>query len=79
MTYEPGQRVEYIAEGVFDLIIDTGDIGTVTKVEGGWVFAAWPRSGVHSVPLTNVRLVADRRIGATCRTALRQMRMLRRP
>jgi hypothetical protein len=42
---------------VFDLIIDTGEIGWVTKVEGDWVYAAWPRSGVHSVPVSNVRLL----------------------
>jgi hypothetical protein len=53
----PGDRVEYIAEPVFDLIIDTGEIGWVTRVEGGWVIAAWPRSGVHSVPIAHVRLL----------------------
>jgi hypothetical protein len=53
----PGDRVEYIAEPVFDLIIDTGEIGWVTRVEGDWVVAAWPRSGVHSVPVANVRLL----------------------
>ena len=53
----PGDRVEYIAEPVFDLIIETGEIGWVTRVEGDWIFAAWPRSGVHSVPLANVRLL----------------------
>jgi len=53
----PGDRVEYVAAPVFDLIIETGEIGWVTKVEGGWVHAAWPRSGVHSVPLANVRLL----------------------
>ena len=54
----PGDRVEYIAAPVFDRIIDTGEIGRVTKVEAGWVFAAWPRSGIHSVPIANVRLLA---------------------
>lgn len=53
----PGDRVEYIAEPVFDLIIETGEIGWVTKVEDGWVHAAWPRSGVHSVPVAHVRLL----------------------
>ncbi len=53
--YSPGDLVEYIAEPVFDLIIQTGDLGVVTRVEDGWVFAEWPRSGEHSVPLTNVR------------------------
>jgi hypothetical protein len=53
----PGDRVEYTGRPVFDGIIDTGEIGWVTKVEAGWVFAAWPRSGVHSVPVANVRLL----------------------
>ena len=53
----PGDRVEYIGAPVFDGIIDTGEIGWVTKVEGDWVYASWPRSGVHSVPLSNVRLL----------------------
>ena len=53
----PGDRVEYTAEPVFDLIIETGEIGWVTRVEGDWIFAAWPRSGVHSVPVANVRLL----------------------
>jgi hypothetical protein len=53
----PGDRVEYIGRPVFDRIIDTGEIGWVTKVEAGWVFAMWPRSGVHSVPIANVRLI----------------------
>jgi len=54
----PGDLVEYIAAPVFDRIIDTGEVGRVTKVEAGWVFAAWPRSGIHSVPVGNVRLLA---------------------
>jgi hypothetical protein len=54
----PGDRVEYIGRPVFDGIIDTGEIGWVTKVVAGWVFAAWPRSGVHSVPVANVRLLS---------------------
>jgi hypothetical protein len=53
----PGDRVEYIGQPVFDGIIETGEIGWVTKVEAGWVYAAWPRSGVHSVPVGNVRLL----------------------
>jgi hypothetical protein len=53
----PGDRVEYIGRPVFDGIINTGEIGWVTKVEAGWVFAAWPRSGIHSVPVANVRLL----------------------
>ena len=52
--YEKGDRVRYTAAPVFDLIIETGEIGTVDRVEGNWVFVWWPRSGLHSVPLTNV-------------------------
>ena len=55
--YQRGDRVEYIAAPVFDGIITTGDIGTVTRVEDGWVFAVWPRNGIHSVPLDHVRRV----------------------
>lgn len=54
-SYQPGDEVEYIAEPVFDLIIETGDVGIVTRVEDGWIYATWPRSGEHSVPLRNVR------------------------
>jgi hypothetical protein len=54
-TYRPGDKVEYIAEPAFDLIITTGEIGTVTREVDGWVFAVWPRSGEHSVLLRNVR------------------------
>jgi hypothetical protein len=53
----PGDRVEYVGAPVFDGIIDTGEIGWVTKVEGRWVFARWPRSGIHSVPVSSVRLL----------------------
>lgn len=53
--YKSGDLVEYIAAPVFDLIITTGEVGVVTRVEDGWVFARWPRSGVHSVPLEHVR------------------------
>jgi hypothetical protein len=42
--YKPGDAVEYIAEPVFDLIIQTG----VTRVQDGWVYPEWPRSGEHS-------------------------------
>jgi hypothetical protein len=55
VTYLAGDRVEYTGPGVFDLIIRTGDVGTVTSVKDGWVFAIWPRSGEHSVPLLKVR------------------------
>ena len=54
-TYRTGDRVEYVAAPVFDLIIRTGDVGVVTKVENGWVQATWPRSGEHSVPVDHVR------------------------
>lgn len=54
-VYRPGDRVEYIAAPVFDLIIRTGDVGVVTKVENGWVHAEWPRSGEHSVPVDHVK------------------------
>jgi hypothetical protein len=37
--YQPGDRVEYVAEPVFDLIIVTGEVGTVTREEAGWVYA----------------------------------------
>ena len=56
-TYEKGDRVRYIAGPVFDDIIDTGEIGVVERVEQGWVLAWWPRSGLHSVPVTNVEAV----------------------
>ena len=47
--------MEYVAETVIDLIIVPGEIGTVTHEVDGWVFAIWPRSGEHSVPVENVR------------------------
>lgn len=55
MTYSAGERVEYIAAPVFDLIIEPGDVGIVTRESDGWVFAEWPRSGEHSVPIAHVR------------------------
>ena len=54
VEYQPGDRVEYMAEPVFDLIVTTGEVGIVTRVEDGWVFAKWPRSGEHSVPVQSV-------------------------
>ena len=54
-----GDEVRYIAQPVFDGIIDTGEVGRVERVEDGWVFAWWPRSGLHSVPLANVVLVEE--------------------
>lgn len=57
VTYEAGDRVEYIAAPVFDLIIQPGDVGEVTRVNDGWVYATWPRIGEHSVPLEHVRPV----------------------
>jgi hypothetical protein len=59
VSYENGDRVRYIAAPVFDGIVDTGEIGLVERVEAGWVFAWWPRSGLHSVPLTNVEPADD--------------------
>lgn len=55
MTYEAGDLIEYTAAAVFDLLIRPGDVGTVTRTEGAWVSAVWPRSGEHSVPLEHVR------------------------
>ncbi len=46
-----GTRVVYVASPVFDEIIKTGKVGIVDQVQDGWVFAWWPRSGLHSVPL----------------------------
>ena len=57
VTYVAGNRVEYVGRPVFDLIIRTGDVGTVTRVQDGWVHALWPRSGEHSVPVEKVRPV----------------------
>lgn len=37
VDYRPGDRVEYIAAPVFDLIIETGEVGVVTAVEDDWV------------------------------------------
>jgi hypothetical protein len=53
-----GDLVEYLGEPVFDLIIRTGDIGTVTRTKAGWVYARWPRATEeHGVPLDSVRPV----------------------
>jgi hypothetical protein len=57
MTFRPGDQVEYIGQPVFDLIIRTGDLGRVSRIEDDWVFAEWPESGEHSVPLRNARAV----------------------
>ena len=57
--YAAGDRVVYVAEPVFDEIIRTGEVGIVDRVEDGWVFAWWPRSGRHSVPVGNVRPEGD--------------------
>jgi hypothetical protein len=54
MSYERGERVRYTAAPVFDLIIETGDVGVVERVEGNWVHTWWPKSGLHSVPAANV-------------------------
>ena len=55
VTYDPGDLIEYTAAAAFDLVICPGDVGTVTRAEEGWVWAVWPRSGEHSVPLEHVR------------------------
>jgi hypothetical protein len=68
-----GDRVEYLGAPVFDGIIDTGEIGWVTKVERGWVHAVWPRSGVHSVPLDSVRLLPPEVTRVVTRAANAQM------
>ena len=63
-----GDRVEYTGEPVFDGLIATGEVGWVTRVEAGWVFALWPRSGFHSVPVGSVALLAPvvtRTVGET--------------
>jgi hypothetical protein len=49
-----GDLVEYVAQPVFDLMIKPGETGIVERVEDGWVYADWPRSGVHGVPLDHV-------------------------
>jgi hypothetical protein len=33
--YQPGDAVEYLAEPLFDVIIQTGVIGVVTRVQDG--------------------------------------------
>jgi hypothetical protein len=52
----PGDRVEYLRAGVFDNLLVRGEVGEVVRVDGDWVYAVWPRSGLHSVPTANVRL-----------------------
>jgi hypothetical protein len=56
--YVKGDRVRYIAPPVFDRIIETGEVGVVDTVAEGWVYAWWPRSGLHSVPEGNVEPAA---------------------
>ena len=58
-TYAEGERVRYTAAPVFDLVIETGDIGIVDRVDGDWVYAWWPKGGLHSVPSCNVEPAAD--------------------
>lgn len=55
MSFAADDRVEYVAAPVYDLIIDTGEVGVVTRLDEGWVWARWPRCGEHGVPLANVR------------------------
>jgi hypothetical protein len=40
---------------MYDLIIETGDVGVVTEVANGWVHADWPRAGSYGVPQQLVR------------------------
>ena len=49
-TYQPGDHVRYIGQTVLDVIIETGDVGIVTEVANGWVYAYWPRAGVVGIP-----------------------------
>lgn len=55
MSYKAGDLVRYIAAPVFDGIVETGDVGTVTRVADGWVHALWPSGEEGSVPISNVR------------------------
>jgi len=55
MTFVAGDRVMYVAAPVYDLIITTGEVGVVTRVDADWVHATWPRAGEHSVPTGHVR------------------------
>src|SRR4051794_14324745 len=68
----PGDRVEYLESGVFDQMIVGGDVGIVTRVEDGWVFATWPRTDQeHSVPLDHVRLVTAQQSAPSRRSGTR--------
>lgn len=49
VSHEPGDRVRYVGATLFDLIIEPGDVGIVTEVVDGWVYARWPRAGVVGV------------------------------
>ncbi len=55
LTYRPGDRVRYVAEPVFDVLVKPGDTGVVVQVEGSEVVVEWPDTGRHSVPLVSVR------------------------
>ncbi len=55
MAYAKGDRVRYAAAPVFDLIVKTGEVGVVERTEGEWVYAWWPRSGLHGVPSAHVQ------------------------
>jgi len=54
-TYREGDRVRYVAEPVFDVLVKPGDTGVVVQVEGHDVVVEWPDTGQHSVPLVSVR------------------------
>lgn len=51
---KPGERVVYLGEPVFDLIIKTGETGIVEQVQDDSVFADWPRCGIQAVPRSSV-------------------------
>lgn len=57
MAYAKGDRVRYTGAPVFDLLIETGEVGDVDRTEGEWVHAWWPRSGLHSVRIADVEPV----------------------
>lgn len=58
-SYVAGDRIRYVAEPVFDLLVKPGDVGVVLRVEDGWVVVEWAETGAHSVPIASVRPDAD--------------------
>lgn len=56
----PGDRIEYLCDPVFDLLIICGDRGRVVRMADDWVFAAWERTASElSVPIASVRRASD--------------------